>query len=124
MDDEFALPPELREVLKVTARGFGLTNIQAIGILEGAERYCQRKGLAANRTAADEATVASLIREAASRFVARLSDPTIFDPLQGFRDTEPIDWSNTVFAIRVQYPSLEDDLGLSSGFDPFARFIY
>ena len=82
-----------------------------------------RKGLTKRHTSADEAMVLTLMNEAAYLFAARSEDPSIVDPLLGFRDTERIDWSNIGFTVRAQYPSLEDDLGLAPGFDPFARFL-
>ena len=45
MDEDWSLTTSLREGLRAVARAYGLTNIQAIGILEGSERYWMRKGL-------------------------------------------------------------------------------
>ena len=81
------------------------------------------EGFDRRHTSADEAMVLTLMNEAAYLFAARSEDPSIVDPLLGFRDTEPIDWSNIGLIVRAQYPSLEDDLGLAPGFDPFARFL-
>jgi len=39
MDEDWSLTTSLREGLRAVARAYGLTNIQAIGILEGSELY-------------------------------------------------------------------------------------